>query len=201
MVVRPPNAFPNQGNAAHHDGVPLTSPSRTLVDLAGLVDEETFQQALEQAIRRKIVSLPAIRRMLRLLAGRGRAGTRILTRVLDGGVWSVETQSELERRALALFRGFGLPKPQCQYTVFGGNRRLGTVDFAWPHARVIVEGEGFQFHSGRQAWEKDIARYNNLTLHGWTVLRLTYGDIQDGGEDFMSSLSIALEGYARRTRA
>ncbi len=182
------------------NGVPLTSPSRTLVDLAGAVNEETLQRALEHAIRRKIVSLTAIRRILRFVPARGKAGTGTLGRLLDGGVWSIETQSELERSALALFRQSGLPKPECQYTVVGGNQRLGTVDFAWPEARVIVEAEGFQFHSGRRAWEHDIARYNRLTLQGWTVLRLTYGDVQGGAEDFISSLSIALEGYSRRTK-
>jgi hypothetical protein len=181
------------------NGVPVTSPSRTLVDLAGAVSEETLQRALEQAIRRKIVSLPAIRRILRFVPARRKAGTGTLGRLLDGGLWSIETQSELERSALALFRRFGLPKPECQYTVVEDNRRLGTVDFAWPRARVIVEAEGFQFHSGRQAWEHDIARYNRLALQGWTVLRLTYGDIQGGAEDFISSLSVALEKCQPRT--
>jgi very-short-patch-repair endonuclease len=59
-------------------------------------------------------------------------------------------------------------------------RLLGTVDFAWPAARVLVEAEGFAFHSGRKAWDRDIERYNRLTLSGWRVLRLTSRDILDG---------------------
>ena len=72
------------------------------------------------------------------------------------------------------------------------------VDFAWPRAKVIVEAEGFQFHSGRKSWESDIARYNSLALRGWTVLRLTRDHLRDGGEGFAQSLSRAV---ARSPRA
>jgi len=179
------------------NGVPLTSPARTLVDLAGVVDDETLQRALEHALRRKIVSVPGIRRILRFVPARGRGGTGRVTRLLEGGVCHAETQSELERKALGLFRRFGLPKPECQYDVIEGNRRLAVVDFAWPRVKVIVEAEGFQFHSGREAWESDIARYNALAIRGWTVLRLTHADLQDGAEAFASSLARAIT--ARRS--
>lgn len=174
------------------NGVPVTSPARTLVDLAGTVDEDTFQRALEHALRRRIVSVPAIRRALGFVPARGKKGTGRVARLLEAGIRRPETQSELERQALALFRRFRLPSPQCQYDVIEDNRRLAVVDFAWPRVKVIVEAEGFQFHSGRETWESDIARYNVLAVHGWTVLRLTYADLQDGAEAFASSLRRAI---------
>jgi very-short-patch-repair endonuclease len=174
------------------NGVPLTSPARTLVDLAGAVDDRTLQRALEYALRRRMVSVPAIRRILRFVPERGRGGTGRLARLLEGGVGHAETQSELERQAFDLFRRFRLPKPACQYDVIAGDRRLAVVDFAWPRLKVIVEAEGFQFHSGREAWESDIARYNALVIHGWKVLRLTHADLQDRAEAFASSLAKAI---------
>jgi len=175
------------------NGVALTSPSRTLVDLAGAVDEPALQRALEHALRRKIASISSVWRALRSVPSQGRPGTGTLRTLLDSGLWRPELQSELERSVLELFRHAGLPEPECQYTVVERGRRLGDVDFAWPHARVIVEAEGFQFHSGRQAWERDIARYNRFALHGWTVLRVTQGDLEDGGEEFANAVRRALE--------
>jgi hypothetical protein len=183
------------------NGVPVTSPARTLVDLAGVVDEETLEQALEHALRRRIVSVPAIRRALGLFPARGRAGTGRVARLLESDIWHPETQSELERQALGLFRRFRLPRPQCQYDVIEENRRLAVVDFAWPRVKVIVEAEGFQFHSGREAWESDIARYNALAVHGWTVLRLTHSDLQGGAEAFASSVGRAIAARGPRHRA
>jgi len=180
-------------------GVAVTSPARTLMDLAAVVDEETLQRAVEHAFRRQLASIGELRRVLRWMPARGKAGTGTMARLLERGIWNVDTQSELERQALAMFRGFGLPRPKCQYMVLEGDRSLGTVDFAWPRAKVIVEAEGFQFHSGREAWERDIARYNALVLHGWKVVRLTQADLQDEAEAFAKALANCL-GTSRANR-
>jgi len=100
--------------------------------------------------------------------------------------------SELERQALRMFRRFRLPEPICQYEVVADDLVLGFVDFAWPKAKVIVEAEGFQFHSGREAWESDIDRYNAMTLRGWKVLRLTYADLHDPTRAFGRALAKAV---------
>jgi len=121
-----------------------------------------------------------------------------MARLLERGVWNADSQSELERQALALFRGFGLPAPQCQYSVIEGDRSLGTVDFAWPRAKLIVEAEGFQFHSGRDAWESEIARYNALVFHGWRVVRLTQADVQEDAAAFARALANGLGKRASR---
>ncbi len=174
------------------NGVALTSPARTLVDLAAVVDEETLQRAVEHAFRRRIASIDELRRVLRWMPARGKAGIGTMARLLERGIWNADTQSELERQALAMFRRFGLPMPKCQYLVLEGDRSLGTVDFAWPRAKLIVEAEGFQFHSGREAWESDIARYNALVLHGWRVVRLTQADLQDDAAGFARAVASAL---------
>jgi hypothetical protein len=173
-------------------GIALTSPSRTLVDLAGVLERGALQQLMEQAFRRKIVSAAELRRVLQLVPARGKAGTGTVASMLEAGIWHEEAQSELERQAMRLFREFGLPRPEREFPVIEQNRRLAVVDFAWPRAKVIVEAEGFQFHSGRQAWESDIARYNSLALRGWTVLRLTRDHLREGSEAFARSLSSAV---------
>ena len=170
----------------------MTSPVRTLVDLARLLDRDALQRMIEQAFRRRVVSIPEFRRALQLMPSRGKAGTGTVLSLIEEGIWHEGAQSELERQAMRLFRESRVPRPEREYPVIEDDRRLAVVDFAWPGAKVIVEAEGFEFHSGREAWESDIARYNSLALHGWTVLRLTHDHLRDGGEAFARSLSRAM---------
>jgi very-short-patch-repair endonuclease len=173
-------------------GVPLTSPARTLVDLAAVCDDDVVERAMEHAFRSRISSVNEVHHVLRRIPTEGKAGTRRVVQLLRRGVFSPEMHSELERQALRMFRRFRLPEPICQYEVVADDLVLGFVDFAWPKAKVIVEAEGFQFHSGREAWESDIDRYNAMTLRGWKVLRLTYADLHDPTRAFGRALAKAV---------
>jgi hypothetical protein len=173
-------------------GIQLTSPARTLVDVARFVGRDALQRMIEDACRRRIASVGELQRVLQLMPERGKAGTGRLSRLILEGIWEHGAQSELEYQAMRLFSEFGLPRPRRSYEVFEEDRWLAEVDFAWPKAKVIVEAEGFKFHSGRKDWADDIARYNSLVLHGWTVLRLTMDHFADGGEAFARSLKRAL---------
>jgi hypothetical protein len=185
-------AFLSRQVQRRKNGVAVTSPARALVDLAAVVDEDALQRAMESAFRRRIASVSEVRRVLRYLPASGRSGTGKAWRLLQQGAWSEDAQSELERRALQLFGRYRLPKPLCQFMVLEGDQSLGTVDFAWPSAKVIVEAEGFEFHSGRDAWDNDIARYNALVFHGWTVVRLTESDLRSRASSFAKALAKAL---------
>ena len=175
-------------------GVAVASPARTLVDLAGVVAGNVLERAVEHALRRQLTSVRELQRVVQRMPVKGKRGTGrvVVTRLLEAGLWNSSDQSELENQAMLLFRRCHLPAPEREYMVFDGNRRLAVVDFAWPKAKVIVEAEGFRFHSGRVAWERDIARYNDLVLCGWTVLRLTYENLRNDPETFAESLARAL---------
>jgi hypothetical protein len=173
-------------------GLPLTSPSRTLVDLAGVSDGDVLERAMEHAFRWRIASVNEVHQVLRRIPSKRKPGTRSVTRLLEHGVFSPQMHSELERQALRMFRRFGLPEPLCHHEIVAGDLVLGFVDFAWQKAKVIVEAEGFQFHSGREAWEGDIDRYNAMTLAGWRVLRLTYADLHDPTGAFFNAVAKAV---------
>ncbi len=173
-------------------GVAVTSPARTLVDLAGVCDDDVIERAMEHAFRWRIASANEVHQVLRKLPAQRKAGTGRVVQLLERGVFNPEMHSELERQALRMFRRLGLPEPIGNYEVVADDFVLGFVDFAWPKAKVIVEAEGFQFHSGREAWESDIDRYNAMTLRGWKVLRLTYGDLQDPTRAFGKALKAML---------
>ena len=71
------------------------------------------------------------------------------------------------------------------------NVRVGrwTVDFLWRKARLIVETDGYRFHSGRAAFEDDHDRDLGLREHGHNVLRLTGKQIATEGDRVATWLS------------
>jgi len=151
----------------HLAGVPLTSPARTLLDLAAVVAGEQLERAVAEALVRRRVSSPELREQLRV--DRGRRGAGRLRRLLDLQTEPAFTRSEAERRFLRLIRSAGLPEPLA-------NARVGSmeVDFLWPRQRVVVEIDGRAYHSGPRAFERDRVRDNELQLRDYVVLRFTW---------------------------
>ena len=87
---------------------------------------------------------------------------------------AVEAHSELEIRFLDLLREAGLPAPQVNVVVEGF-----VVDAHWPSARLVVELQGYAYHSDREAFERDHARLARLMLAGYEVLALTWRQVKE----------------------
>jgi len=96
------------------------------------------------------------------------------------------TRSEAERRLLDLIRAARLPVPQTNIRVAGHE-----VDFFWPTANLVVEVDGFAFHSTRAAFERDRVRDRELLAHGHRVLRVTWRQLVDETEALVASLAQA----------
>jgi hypothetical protein len=153
----------------------LTCPVRTALDMARDQPQLPAVVAVDSALRLGQVSLADLRREL---SSRRRwpsypAVAAILELVdpTSGSVW--------ETVARCLFVTAGLPAPVCQYEVVADGVVLARVDFAWPAARLIVEIDGFRWHSSQEAMRSDHARQNGLELDGWTVLRYAANDVRD----------------------
>ena len=98
--------------------------------------------------------------------------------------WGPEpTRSHLERLFLNLVRRAGIPRPEV-------NVKVGpyTVDFLWRTECLIVETDGYEFHSSRASFERDRARDRYLQAHGFVVLRFTYREVTDDPEAVVTSL-------------
>ncbi|MCR4297554.1 MAG: endonuclease domain-containing protein [Gallionella sp.] len=60
------------------------------------------------------------------------------------------------------------------------------ADFAFLEARLLVEVEGGQWvagggrHNRGDGYSKDIEKYNEMTIQGWRLLRVTTGMVEDG---------------------
>jgi very-short-patch-repair endonuclease len=84
------------------------------------------------------------------------------------------TRSELEARFLALCHRHRLPKPEVNVRV-----AQFKVDFLWRDQRLIVEGDGWEAHRTRSAFEKDRVRDAHLKVLGYTVVRFTWRQLTD----------------------
>jgi very-short-patch-repair endonuclease len=148
-------------------GIPVTTPARTLVDLASVLAVSDLARACHEAGIRFGTAPGEVEAMLD-----GRRGAKKLRRVLRGDVHV--SLSALERRFLALMRREGLPLPVA-------NRPAGGryVDFRWVEKRLTVEVDGYRYHGSRHAWERDRRREREAYARGDDFRRYTYGDVYE----------------------
>lgn len=169
----------------HHirivDGLPVTSPERTICDLATLPRHEVHPLRLERAVHNALSSrLVASERLWSVwgdLVSRGRPGVRVLRTILVALVPGyVAPESELEERFLELLRRAGTELPIRQLNV-GGEAWIGRVDFAYRAQRLIIEVDGRVGHHSDLDRARDRQRDNELQAAGWRVLRFTWEDV------------------------
>lgn len=157
------------------EGIPVTSPERTLVELAAVEGPDRLEDALDTALRRRLTT---VRRMqLRVRAEGGRKGIGKLRKLLaerDGE--GRPSESRFETRLHRVLDDHGLP-PTRQFTIWNGGDFVARVDFCFVEAKLIVEADGYQWHSSRRAWQRDRERRNELTEMGWRVIQLTWDDV------------------------
>jgi very-short-patch-repair endonuclease len=85
-----------------------------------------------------------------------------------------------------------LPEPVPQYEVRIKGRLLARVDLAYPEIRLAIEADGYRYHSGRVAWQRDLQRRNSLTSIGWRVIHVTWNDVVSGGTKVLAEIQHAL---------
>jgi very-short-patch-repair endonuclease len=154
------------------EGLPVTSPSRSLIDVAPDLDERSLERAVEEALIQQLVTERQLRTAAKSFKGRGGAA-RILA-VLDSGHEPGITRSKAERRFRALLRAAQLPEPLTNVRVHGY-----LVDCYWPSHGVVVEVQGYKFHSGRFAFERDTRKAAKLTAAGLTVSYVTWRQMEN----------------------
>lgn len=167
-------------------GIPVTCPSRTLVDIAGVLQDRPLAAALDRALLKGLVSIPALRRYIDERGLRRKPGVGRLIKLLDDREFGVP-ESELEREFLAVVRDFHLPEPVRQQTI-GAFR----VDFVYADARVVIEVDGRATHGTSEAFEEDPVRQNALVLEGWTIVRFTWKQLRQRPEYVVDTITALL---------
>lgn len=158
-------------------GVPATSPTRTLLDLAAVLGEEALRSAVHRAIRLRLTHPDRLIERFVSMRSRGKPGVVSMRRVLSELDRDVSLlDSDLEVLLVGLVRAAGLPAPAVHYPIHVRGR-VFRADLAYPEHRLVIEGDGFGVHGERDAFESDRERQNLLVLDGWRILRFTWRQI------------------------
>jgi very-short-patch-repair endonuclease len=152
--------------ATTRDAIPVTTPARTLADVAEALSRRALEKAVEQAHALRLLDAREVAAVAR--AHRGRAGPARLARLLREHDVEQTTRSPLEDAFLELCDAHDIERPVVNARVEGLE-----VDFHWPRARLIVEADGRRHHRTAAAFERDRARDALLTAAGWRVVRFT----------------------------
>lgn len=160
---------------SRHAFVPVTSPARTLYDLAQTLDSNELGACVDEALRRRIVDLAAIRRTYEAHAGPGRRRIEPLKEVLAGRVPGFDPGANPWERAMDdLWDTLGLPASRRQYRLKVGNRSY-RLDRAIPELRLAVEWVGSEFHGQLGRYRDDRLRISDLVQAGWDVVEIAPG--------------------------
>ncbi|HVT66015.1 MAG TPA: DUF559 domain-containing protein [Mycobacteriales bacterium] len=154
-------------------GVRVTGPNRTIADVARSSPLEGAVCIADGYLRSRLTTMSSLRAYAFTLAGPRRALAMKVANLADPGSASVfETLTRL-----LLIRS-GLRVPLTQYTIRDHDGTwIGRVDFAWPEARLVLECDGFEHHSSRDAFHRDRRRWSALNRAGWRVVVVTWQDV------------------------
>ena len=169
------------------NGIPITTPAKTLIDLNAVVSDRLVERAFEQAQVRRLLPAGALDAALERSNGRA---TRVLRALVarERRVSTV-TRSELEESFLGLVRRAGLPEPEMNTRLAGYE-----VDFLWRTQRRVIEVDGHAYHSTRQATTRDRRKDDDLEATGYRVTRFTADQILHDPDDTLKRATRAIGG-------
>ena len=174
-------------DARREQQIPITSPARTLLDIAPEISTRSLEWAIDQALVKRLTSHAAITAVL--AAYPHRHGTPKLQALLDDPDRPTTiTRSHPEEQLLDRLRRAGLPAPEV-------NARVGTytADFLWRAAKLILEVDGYRYHHTRAAFERDHQRDSEHQRDDYLVIRVTPRQLQNNLDALLVQIAVALE--------
>jgi very-short-patch-repair endonuclease len=162
------------------DAIPITTPARTIVDLAEVLTEQRLADAVHEAEVQRLFDLRKVEAALARASGR--RGRHKLRRVVAAyGAGPPYTRNHAERLLFDTCLERGLPRPRCNVLVCGHQ-----ADFFWSDAALVVEFDGAATHLTRRAFHADRRRDRVLAAQGIQTVRMTWPDI-DGDRRALAS--------------
>lgn len=167
-------------------GIPVTTPVRTIVDLAGCVEQRELERAIRQAVYDHLTTTTVLAEAVEQYAGR-RGVKRLRAALVNLGEAPGFTRSKLEDRFIRFLRKHSLPMPELNFEIDIRGQTI-EADCVWEAQRVIVEVDGRDAHDSTPAFESDRARDSALAAAGWQVVRATGRRMRFDGDALASEL-------------
>jgi len=171
------------------DGIPVTSPFRTVFDLAALLDRRGLERVWHEAEVRELrdrVSLPML-----LERYPGRRGARNLRALLETPEPVGFTRNDFEEGFVAFVDSHRLQRPRMNGTL-ALRGRFFEIDALWEAERVAVELDSRRVHGTNRNFESDKQRDRILLAEGWRTMRVTWRQLKDEPDEVASDLRKAL---------
>jgi very-short-patch-repair endonuclease len=153
-----------------HEGIPLTSPVRTLIDLATRLKPMQLERAVNEADKLDRVRADVLHASLGDY--RGQPGVAPLRKLLDPLAFRL-SDSELEQLMRPLARSVGLPAPETKTWANGYE-----VDFFWPKLGIVVETDGLRYHRTPSQQRRGLKRDQTHLAAGMWPLRFSHWQIK-----------------------
>jgi very-short-patch-repair endonuclease len=166
--------------------MPLASPPRTVLDLAGELGSEELERLVAEAEYRRLASLRELRAQLD--RNPRKRGNATLRSVLDLPGGPRRTRSPAEQQMLRLLRRAGVTGYETNARIVGYE-----VDLLWRDIGLAVEIDGYDAHSGRIAFERDRLKIATLNANGLRVVPFTARQLRDDPGEVLVRLLRGLE--------
>jgi very-short-patch-repair endonuclease len=154
-----------------HRRIPVTTPARTLLDLATQLPRRELERVVDEAERLSLCTEKALAEIVETHAGRPGAG-QLRSLLIEHIAGSTATRNKFEELFLALCRRHHLPQPAVNVPLLDF-----VVDFLWAEQNLVVEVDGRATHGTRRAFQSDRDRDGRLAVAGYRVLRFTWWDV------------------------
>lgn len=172
------------------DGIPVTGPVSTLVDLATSLSIAELEAAVNEASQRDLIDPESLREALDAIPPR--PGVPRLRWLLDRDTF-VLTTTRLEQLLVPLARAAGLPLPQTQ--VWLNKYR---VDFYWPDLGLVVEADSLRYHRTAAKQAADTRRDQAHIAAGLMPLHFAHWQVRYEPDYVRKMLTIAGQRLGRR---
>jgi hypothetical protein len=129
------------GDTTRHEGIPITTAARTLIDVCAGLDARAAGRAFRESLRLRTITVKQL--AATLARHRGRRGTGVLTDLVRrySTIPYEHTRSDAEALALEVLHDAGEEPPRVNVMIAGEE-----ADLSWPSRRLVVEIDGPQFH-------------------------------------------------------
>jgi hypothetical protein len=174
-------------------GIPTRALPLVLLDMCAVLNRHEAARLIDEALRRKLVTLAQLQQALILIGGRGKGGTRLFRQlIVERDDSDALSDSELERIFKNFAKRYGLA-PTAHHKVFDeAGEFVCEPDFAFEDAKVAIQLDGFKWHTSRSQFEKDRKQDVIMSRLGWKVLRFTWYQLRYEREWVFEQIAAAL---------
>jgi hypothetical protein len=161
------------GDITTRQGIPVTTPVRTLLDLAQTLTPEALEEAIRQAEYHRLTSAASLSKAV--ASRHNEPGLKALREALGKAeLGKGPTREGLEQHFRRFLRNHDLPRPTSFNAPLELNGRRIEVDVLWRTQRLIVELDSRAAHMTVDAFHDDRARDQELVAAGFRVIRIAW---------------------------